>query len=293
MPKFKTSTEINSAARIIGEERAIEYIAKAGFDAYDLSMFEMARYDKSSGTLACTGHPLSGREYLAFARRLKHVADESGIVCNQSHAPFPTSADCVRDKLMRAIECTAEAGGRYCIIHPANRATPEENAEFFSTLIPYARDCGVIIATENMWNWDREADHAVDAACSSPESFVRHIDLLNGEICACLDIGHAEMYGLGTSAPEMIEALGHRLMALHLHDNDLKRDRHQIPFAGSIDFSAVVRSLKKIGYTGYMTLEADTHLKGFTPENVYSGICELSSAARRLADMMEAEYEKM
>jgi len=30
---MKISTEINSAAKIIGEERAVEYIAKAGFDA--------------------------------------------------------------------------------------------------------------------------------------------------------------------------------------------------------------------------------------------------------------------
>ena len=39
--KPMTSTEINSAARIIGEERAVELYAKAGFDAWDFSMFEM------------------------------------------------------------------------------------------------------------------------------------------------------------------------------------------------------------------------------------------------------------
>ena len=36
---MKTSTEIASVARITGEERAIELIAKAGFDAWDFSMF--------------------------------------------------------------------------------------------------------------------------------------------------------------------------------------------------------------------------------------------------------------
>ena len=289
MATFKTSSEIASAARLIGEEKTIEYMARAGFDAYDFSMFAMAKYDKPSGTLIDTGHPLTGREYLAYARRLKHVADECGIVCNQSHAPFPTSAPPVRDRLLWAIECTAEAGGKYCIIHPFNNGTAQENAEFYSTLIPYARDCGVIIATENMWNWDKTVDHAVDAACSSPRSFVEHIDILDGQICACLDIGHAEMYGLGTSAPEMIEALGHRLLALHLHDNNQKRDQHKIPFSGSIDFSRVVASLKRIGYKGHMTLEADMHLKDYSADNVYDGIRELADVARRLADMMEAE----
>ena len=293
MREYKTSTEIASAAKIIGEERAIELIARAGFDAYDFSMFAMARYDKANDRLFDTDHPLAGREYLSFARRIRRVAEDNGIICNQSHAPFPTSVGCVREYLLRAIECTAEAGGEYCIIHPANRGTPDENAEFFASLIPYARECGVRIATENMWNWDREADHATAAACSSPESFTRHIDLLGEEICACLDIGHAEMYGLSTSAPEMIEALGHRLCALHLHDNDRRRDKHQIPFSGSIDFGSVIRSLKRIGYAGYMTLEADTHLAKYDAESIYTGICELAESARRLARMMEEKDENM
>ena len=42
---MKISTEINSTARYVGEEKAIEYIAAAGFDAWDFSMFAMCRYD--------------------------------------------------------------------------------------------------------------------------------------------------------------------------------------------------------------------------------------------------------
>ena len=42
---MKISTEIASAARIIGEEKAVEYVAKAGFDAWDFSMFSMCKYD--------------------------------------------------------------------------------------------------------------------------------------------------------------------------------------------------------------------------------------------------------
>ena len=35
---MQISTEIQSASAIIGEERTIEYLAKAGFDAWDFSM---------------------------------------------------------------------------------------------------------------------------------------------------------------------------------------------------------------------------------------------------------------
>ena len=39
---MKISTEIKSAARHVGEEKAVELIAKAGFDAWDLTMSPMA-----------------------------------------------------------------------------------------------------------------------------------------------------------------------------------------------------------------------------------------------------------
>ena len=34
---MKISTEIASAAKLVGEEKAVEYAAKAGFDAWDFS----------------------------------------------------------------------------------------------------------------------------------------------------------------------------------------------------------------------------------------------------------------
>ena len=40
---MKTSTEIQSIVDVIGEEKAIEMIAKAGFDAWDFSMFNMKK----------------------------------------------------------------------------------------------------------------------------------------------------------------------------------------------------------------------------------------------------------
>ena len=56
------STEIGSAAEIIGEERAVELIAKAGFDAWDFSMFEMCKYDWGNQCLRENNHPLFGKD---------------------------------------------------------------------------------------------------------------------------------------------------------------------------------------------------------------------------------------
>lgn len=287
---MKTSTEINSASRIIGEEKAVELIAKAGFNAWDFSMFSMCRYDWSSGKLLENDHPLAGGNYLAFARRLKQIGLDNGIVCNQSHAPFPSSVPQIRDYFKRAVECTAEAGGKICVIHPDNNKSPEENAEMYRELMPFAHQYGVKIATENMWNWDSARDESCFAACATSESFVEHVDAVDDPfLVACLDLGHAEMRGSGSGAVNMIKALGSRLQALHIHDNDRRHDSHQIPFSMDIDFAGIVKALKEIDYNGYFTLEADNYLRGFSAEDVFDGIKDLYAAARRLADMFEKQ----
>lgn len=274
---IKISTEIGSISKIVGEERAIELIAKAGFDAWDFSMFSMCK-DNS--------HPLTGKDYLKFARRLRQIGVDNGIVCNQSHAPFPVREPQIRAHLKRAIECTAEAGGEICIIHPDNNKNSEENAEMYLELLPFAKECGVKIATENMWNWDKEKGHSSFAACATPKSFCEHIDIVGSEwLVACLDIGHAEMKGSDTTAVEMIHALGARLQALHIHDNDKLHDSHQIPFSMDIDFKAIATALKAISYRGYFTLEADRFLEEYTEENVFDGIKQLAASARRFAEM--------
>ena len=70
------------------------------------------------------------------------------------------------------------------------------------------------------------------------------------------------MRGLHTSAPEMIRALGPHLQALHIHDNDRHYDSHRLPFTMDIDFQSVIGALREVGYTGYLTLEADRHCEG-------------------------------
>ncbi len=285
---MKISTEIGSAAKIIGEERAVEYVGKAGFDYWDFSMFDMCRYDHTTKQVIDTGHPLTGSERLAFARRLKQIGLDNGITCNQSHAPFSCNYPFVRARLKWAIECTAEAGGKICVIHPQTNKHAKENAEMFWELLPFAKECGVKIATENMWAWDEEKDQSSFAACATSEDFLEHLETVNDEFfVACLDLGHAEMRGSGSGAVEMIRALGKHLQALHIHDNDQWHDSHQIPFSMNMDFDAIVKALKEINYSGYFTLEASQYLKEYDDSNVFAGIQKLAESARRLAEMFE------
>ncbi len=285
---MKTSTEINSIAKHVGYEKAVELTAKAGFDAWDFSMFDMCRFDSAVGRVTDLNPRYFGNEYINFAKALRRVGEENGIRCNQSHAPFPCHQSEMRYFLKKAIECTAIAGGDVCVIHPMNAETAEKNAEMFRDLLEFAKPYGVKIATENMWFWDKEKDQSCFAACATPEDFCKHIDIVNDPfLVACLDLGHAEMRGSDTTAVEMIKKLDHRLGALHIHDNDKWKDSHQIPFSMKIDFPPIVKALKEIGYDGYFTLESDAYLKAFNTDNVFEGVKDMANAAKRLADMYE------
>lgn len=283
---MKISTEIASIADKVGYHKAVELCGKAGFDAWDFSMFDI---HKPIGLPMPGIGKLNSAHYLKMARKLKAIGLDYGMVCNQSHAPFPVREPAVKSVLKLALECTAEAGGKICIIHPNNNKTAEENADMFRELLPFAKECGVKIATENMWNWNPLKNRSSFAACATGEDFKKHIDVVNDEfLVACLDLGHAEMQGSGDGAVNMIRTLGPRLQALHIHDNDRIHDSHQIPFSMSIDFDAIVRALKDIGYNGYFTLEADQFMKLYNKDNAFDGVVRLKESARRLVDMFES-----
>ena len=68
----------------------------------------------------------------------------------------------------------------------------------------------------------------------------------------------------------------------------MKSDLHKLPFTDSIDFDKIIPALKKANYSGYLTLEADSHLLNYAAENVFDGIKEMAAAATKLSDMYEA-----
>lgn len=260
---MKLSTETDSFARTLGDIPAIQMLAQAGFDAYDLSLFKMS-YDAQ--------YPFCQEGYKAYAQSIRAAADAAGIVCNQAHAPFPSSVgDPEKDreiykKIVRAMEIASIVGAKIIVVHPLQHLTyaeagnPEKleemNVAFYRSLIPYCEQFGIQVAVENMWQWDDTRKCIVDSTCSTPEEFCRYVDRIHSPwIVACLDIGHVPL--VGGDIPAMICALGkERLKALHVHDNNLRDDNHALPYTMSIDFSAVTRALSEIGYTGDLTFEA-------------------------------------
>ncbi len=226
-------------------------IKKAGLEAYDHSMIEFGEFYTEDN-------------YLENARELREFADKIGLECNQTHAIFPVvhpslSEEETQRRIMytkRILEISKILGADHCIIHPINFYTEQENDDYFQQYLPLAKKLNIKIATENMFNW--EDDYAALAACSNHENFKELCDLVNdSHFVACVDLGHAELQGLNTSAVQMIENLGRYVESLHIHDNNSRHDLHKLPLTSGIDFDLILDALARIDYRGDITFEAN------------------------------------
>ena len=272
------------------DKKAIKIVADAGFTAYDFAITKK--------------QVLSG-DYIAYAKSIREYADSLSLPCNQTHAPYPSILNGsyplwevgvyardndiqtedfaefnkkVRERIIMALKFSEILGAKVCVVHPGIRSTEEENAEFYLSLADVARETGVKIGVENAYDWKENDPTASPAACSDHIRIKSLLDRLPEDVfVACIDIGHASLQGLDTSPAQMIESLGKRVGALHIHDVDLINDNHAIPFSLKVDYNPVIAALKKTGYKGDITLEADP----------WSGLPEelIPSVARYMADI--------
>jgi hexulose-6-phosphate isomerase len=110
-------------------------------------------------------------------------------------------------------------------------------------LIPLAKELGVVIAIEEVWN----------KFLLTPYDHVKYVDEFKSPwVKAYFDVGNIVMYGY---PQEWIRVLGTRIAKFHL--KDFKTDNRQfVPLReGSIDWPEVRKAIGEIGYEGYMTVE--------------------------------------
>lgn len=258
-------TNTNPLSSRFGDEKAIEMFADAGFDALDYSAFHL-RDDDS---------PLLKSDYKEYAANLRKIAESKGISFTQAHAPFQyrrDDADYFKSfdkRIIRSMEAAAIMGAEIIVVHPlqyleykdCRYKMYEENMRFYSMLVEYAKEFGIKIACENMFQSRKSGIE--DSVCASPEEFNKYIDdIASPWVTACLDLGHCGV--CGRKAQDMIRAMGgDRITALHIHDNDGAHDLHKLPGTVSMNWDEICRALADIGYNGNFTYEADCFLRDY------------------------------
>ena len=114
-------------------------------------------------------------------------------------------------------------------------------------LLPLAKDLGVVIAVEEVWN----------KFLLSPLEFARYVDEFDSPwLKAYFDVGNIVFYGF---PQDWIRTLGKRIVKVHVKDFDLDRPNGTFAWKnlgeGDVDWAETRKALAEIGYTGYVTTE--------------------------------------
>ena len=243
---------------------------------------------------------------LDYYRPWKAAADAAGITFSQAHAPFPSYApgnaaanEVFLDAIAKCLAVCRMFGCPYLIVHPVHTKETLEreaqiNMEFYTALIPAAKETGVGICLENMFG--RQGGHIEEAVCSDFAQAARYIDDLNAlageEIFSfCYDVGHATL--LGKDQRRSVGLLGKRLKTLHIHDNNGINDLHRQPYSctrGSgyvTDWNGFLAGLRDIGYDGVLSFETDSAISADLPAPLHDPMLRfIASAGRYFADQL-------
>lgn len=229
----------------------VDYFAKVGFPAIDMSFESLSRLDDSKNAVL-----------YAVAKR----ASEKNIkipVCHLSfYMPNPRDAALMAKyslELKSNLDAAALMGIPLAVIHPIAWYSSEvkygdwvrANMAFLSPLAEYARGKGIKLCIENMPS-DREApDNHLYGSCALNISALAE----KLGVGICWDVGHANISGYKQS--EQLEILKGKLDVLHIHDNGGKgqKDAHLLPFDGTVDWEDVAFGMRCCDFCGILDVE--------------------------------------
>ena len=256
---------------------SLEYIKARGFQSVDFNIdlkMPVGRLVKQKTGPFESFFSKSTEEILDFYRPLKDAVEQTGVTVDQMHAPFPSYIpgydelnEYLFEGVVKSMAVCQLIGCPAIVVHPTQRSTFEKewdtNLANYRRLIPYAKQYGVKVCLENIFN--NRGGRMVEGRLSNAADACRLIDLLNEEAGGdyfgfCFDIGHANL--TNRNVKEFVKTLGHRLTILHIHDNNGRDDLHMVPYSylatpnlHSIDWQGFVEGLKEIGYKGVLGFE--------------------------------------
>ncbi len=219
----------------------------------DADKFKLA---KKCGYEGIEGYPMAD---LDAAKKLGKLARDVGvpihsIVYGGWGAPFSDPNPKVIEKglagMQTALRSAKALGAETVLLVPAivkenvsYSDAYKRSQEHIRKLLPLAKEFGVIIAVENVWN----------KFLLSPLEFARYVDEFDSPwLKAYFDIGNVIIYGY---AQDWIRTLGKRIAKIHL--KDFKRSGYQWKnlLDGDVNWKEVRRALGEVEYDGFITPE--------------------------------------
>ncbi|MBK8020257.1 MAG: sugar phosphate isomerase/epimerase [Chloroflexi bacterium] len=118
------------------------------------------------------------------------------------------------------------------------------NVDLWGEIGDVAQRLGVLVAVENMWEFDPYIIGDVLKRVNHP--WVR----------ACLDVGHTRLYS-EVAFDTWLQVLAPYLIHVHLNNNDGLQDSHRALTTGVVEYAGVIAQLRRLPVPPTMTLEMD------------------------------------
>ena len=200
---------------------------------------------------------------------ISDLLEKYGLQCIQTHLPYydlRISAEVLDEDMdlamQRCIRAGSMLGAKWNAYHPRTALrdgfslAPEVSFDYakeaISPLLDVAKRCDTVLAVENLpvftglrgmkfYSWDY---HHLLWLCD-------HF----GDECfgVCWDFGHAHYTMIDQR--EAFSALGERIVATHVHNNEGFTDSHMLPSQGTMDWKKAMGALGGVGYDNALTLE--------------------------------------
>lgn len=291
------STE-NSFLRLhVGERKAIEILAKAGFDAIDYGF--APEFDRGE-------MPWNTNQYAEYAKEIMKAADDNGVYFSQAHGPFffdtalfPDYSKQVIPLYQRCFEVCAMLKIPHVVVHPVHHIPYkgnegllwQMNMEFYHQLLPYAKEYAIKIALENMYQYDSRRGVLTRDVFAVPEEYARFYDELDStDFICCVDMGHCTI--VGEDVARMLHIMGKRVKALHVNDNFYRTDDHIVPGHGLMNWETITRALAEIDYQGDFTFEVINIYRSYDNDFLFTSAKYLHDVGRYLIAKIE-NYKKL
>lgn len=295
---MKVAVTTRSFCRDCASERypirkTLEMLREAGFTVIDWFVPECE--------LLSNADPASNSErWERWAGEVREMAERLGICFHQMHALDQNFArgENYAEYINRMTErsfCAAKIlGVRNVAIHPIISmpdrryfdACLEDNVDYFRRLADLAAHYDLRLGIENMLakrHFDGEVDWRFCTCWQDHRALVEAIDCEN--VGYCFDVGHAHYTNTDVYATPV--AMGRRLFAIHVHDNDTFSDQHLLPWQGTLDFERFASGLAVSGYDGDMTMEVINAANRMPEPMAKHTLQAIYESARYLADRVE------
>ena len=288
---------------IYGNESVFEIAKKIGADCVDFNLVSDEFDCETPGSI----YSKTDDEIIEYFSGLKRKAEQSGIEIAMTHGRMTTFKNIPEwdNRVIKnaRIDClaTSALGAPVCVMHGVSNCNfPQDtepelfrklNFELFITILPFARQYGIKIATETFGD---APDYGCCCLFGHTDEFIKTYNRICEEggfedcFVTCMDTGHTNkaMRFNNPSPGDAIRQIGKSISALHLHDNNGLTNQHKIPLTGSIDWNDVFDALDEIGYDGVYNMEVslDCFGKGIEIETA-------EYAVKVMRNFLNSKYE--